>query len=63
MIVMSNMVRAIKRKMRTQKTEGRTNCPKCHTNLTVKMGYGKICEKCGWWQEEGAIKNEQMDKR
>lgn len=29
---------------------GRRTCPKCHTELTEKSGYGLVCENCGWWK-------------
>lgn len=27
---------------------GRSTCPKCHTKLVEKVGYGMVCCKCGW---------------
>ena len=47
---MSNMLRKIKRGMRTKNE--RTTCPKCHAKLIEKYGYGMVCEECGWWRKE-----------
>lgn len=43
---------SIARKFKRQqerKQGNRTTCPKCHSKLTEKPGYGEVCELCGWW--------------
>ena len=37
---------AKRRKIRQE--NGRTTCPKCHSKLIEKPGYGRICVECGW---------------
>lgn len=32
--------------------KGRTTCPKCHSKLLEKPGYGLVCAECGWWKNE-----------
>lgn len=47
-----SMQRKIKRAIEAQqrkRTGKRTTCRKCGARLTEKMGYGMICEECGWW--------------
>ncbi len=43
--------RKIARRMK-RGNNGRITCPKCHAKLTEKIGYGKVCEMCGWWKND-----------
>lgn len=43
--------RTIKRRsemLKIKRENGRITCPKCHTKLIEKPGYGRVCEECGW---------------
>lgn len=42
-----SFARKIKRNIDRAKN-GRRTCPKCHTKLIEKSGYGLVCEYCGW---------------
>lgn len=43
-----SITRKIKRNTQRKKGE-RITCPKCHSKLVEKAGYGKVCAECGWW--------------
>ena len=63
---------SIKRKIKRitqRKKDGRTTCPKCHSKLVEKAGYGKVCAECGWWnrradnaEEISSCENEKSEK-
>lgn len=40
----------------------RSTCRKCGTKLTIKPGYGQVCEKCGWTPSRQKEALEQDDK-
>lgn len=42
---------ARKLKRKHEKKLGRTTCPKCHSKLLEKPGYGLVCAECGWWKK------------
>ena len=51
-----SFARKIKRQIK-RKEQGRDTCPKCHSKLYDKSGYGKVCAECGWWKRKGGADN------
>lgn len=48
-----SLSRSIKRRKMLREKK-RTTCPKCHSKLVEKPGYGIVCPDCGWWKKEAA---------
>lgn len=56
--------RSIKRKanQRDLKLNGmRTTCRRCKSKMTVKHGYGWVCEECGWWPSKQIRAKGELD--
>ena len=47
-----SFARKCKRRSSRNNRQGRTTCPKCHTKLIEKPGYGLVCMECGWMKRE-----------
>ena len=47
-----SFARKLKRKHeKKERKADRTTCPKCHSKLLEKPGYGLVCAECGWWKK------------